>query len=132
MRTALASSGPAVAGSALTVTLALLTLLFASLGGNRSIGWTSALGVVVVVVCALVVLPAALVLCGRRLFWPVHPPRRGPRPLPPRPVGPHRAGRRRPPCRRRSGVRGGPGRLCPPHPGARLGLSDTEQVRVTS
>ena len=81
MRTALASGGPAVAGSAITVTLALLTLLFASLGGNRSIGWTSALGVVVVVVCALVVLPAALGPVRSRALLAVHPPRRGPRPL---------------------------------------------------
>ncbi len=132
MRTALASSGPAVAGSAVTVTLALLTLLFASLGGSRSIGWTSALGVVVVVVCALLVLPAALVLCGRRLFWPFIPR-----------AGDADLSHRGPWARIARAVVARPAAVAAASvavlvvlalgiSGARLGLSATEQFRVTS
>ena len=132
MRTALASSGPAVAGSAVTVILALLTLLFASLGGNRSIGWTSAVGVVVVLVCALVVLPAALVLCGRRLFWPFIP-RAGDADLSHR--GPW-ARIARAVVVRPAAVAAGAAAvlvvLALGISGARLGLSDTEQFRVRS
>lgn len=73
LRTAVAAAGGAVVGSAVTVTLSLLTLLLALSGSLRTVGWTSAVGVVVVLVCVLVVLPAALALCGRRVFWPFVP-----------------------------------------------------------
>ena len=53
--------------------LSLLTLLFAQLTGNRALGLPCAAGVVVAMVFALVVLPAALVLFGRGLFWPYVP-----------------------------------------------------------
>ncbi|MEP6799705.1 MAG: MMPL family transporter [Lapillicoccus sp.] len=73
LRLAVGSAGGAVIGSATTVTLSLLTLLLATGGDLRTIGWTSAVGVVVVLVSVLLVLPAALALCGRRLFWPFIP-----------------------------------------------------------
>ena len=73
LRLAVGSAGGAVIGSATTVTLSLLTLLLATSGNLRTIGWTSAVGVVVVLVSVLLVLPAALALCGRRLFWPFVP-----------------------------------------------------------
>ncbi|HET8971565.1 MAG TPA: MMPL family transporter, partial [Candidatus Nanopelagicales bacterium] len=73
MRRALRSGGPAIAGSALTVTLALLTLSVAVTGTTRTVGWTSAVGIVVVLLAALLVLPAALVVCGRGVFWPFVP-----------------------------------------------------------
>jgi len=73
LREAVSSAGGAIVGSALTVTLSLLTLLLAVSGSLRTIGWTSAVGVVVVLVSVIVVMPAALALCGRRLFWPFIP-----------------------------------------------------------
>lgn len=73
MRTAVRSAGPAIAASGGTVALSLATLLLAELSGNRALGAACAIGVVVAIAFALVVLPAALVVCGRGLFWPFVP-----------------------------------------------------------
>ena len=73
MAAALRGAGPAIIASGSTVVLSLLTLLFAQLTGNRALGLACAAGVVVAMVFALVVLPAALVLFGRGLFWPYVP-----------------------------------------------------------
>ncbi|MFB9376176.1 MMPL family transporter [Kineococcus gynurae] len=73
MRRALRGAGPAIAASASTVVLALLTLQFALSPSNRVLGTAAALGIVVAGLGALLVLPAALVVCGRRLFWPFVP-----------------------------------------------------------
>ncbi|MEV6304680.1 MMPL family transporter [Actinoplanes sp. NPDC051861] len=73
MAKALRGAGPAIAASAGTVILALLTLLLASLKTNAALGVTAAAGVAIAAVFALAVLPAALVVCGRGLFWPFVP-----------------------------------------------------------
>jgi RND superfamily putative drug exporter len=73
MAKALRGAGPAIIASGSTVTLALLTLLFAQLTGNRALGIACAVGIVIAMIFALVVLPAALVLFGRKLFWPYVP-----------------------------------------------------------
>ena len=73
MAKALRGAGPAIIASGSTVTLALLTLTFAELAGNRSLGIVCATGVVIAMISALVVLPAALVVFGRGLFWPFVP-----------------------------------------------------------
>ena len=73
MAKALRGAGPAIIASGSTVTLSLLTLVFAQLTGNRALGIACAVGIVVAMIFALVVLPAALVLFGRRLFWPYVP-----------------------------------------------------------
>ncbi|WP_445996884.1 MMPL family transporter [Okibacterium fritillariae] len=73
MFTAVTSAGPAIAASGGTVALSLITLLFAELSGNRALGFACAIGVVIAVLFALIVLPAALVVCGRGLFWPFIP-----------------------------------------------------------
>jgi RND superfamily putative drug exporter len=73
MRTAVRSAGPAIAASGGTVALSLATLLLAELSGNRALGFACAIGVLVAIAFALVVLPAALVVCGRGLFWPFVP-----------------------------------------------------------
>jgi len=73
MARALRGAGPAIIASGSTVTLSLLTLVFAQLEGNRALGIACATGVVVAMLFALVVLPAALVLFGRGLFWPYIP-----------------------------------------------------------
>ena len=73
MNKALRGVTPAVLASGGTVALALLTLLFAELGGNRSLGLVVAAGIVMAMFAALVVLPAAIVIFGRGLFWPFIP-----------------------------------------------------------
>jgi putative drug exporter of the RND superfamily len=73
MAQALRGAGPAIIASGSTVTLALLTLTLAELGGNRSLGLVCATGIVIAMIAALVVLPAALVVFGRGLFWPFVP-----------------------------------------------------------
>ncbi|RJK95388.1 MMPL family transporter [Vallicoccus soli] len=73
MRDALTGAGPAVLASAGTVVLSLLCLLAASLTFNRDIGLAGALGITVALVYALVVLPAALVVLPRGVFWPFVP-----------------------------------------------------------
>ena len=73
MARALSGAGPAIIASGSTVVLSLLTLAFAQLTGNRALGIACATGVVVAMLFALIVLPAALVLFGRGLFWPYVP-----------------------------------------------------------
>jgi len=73
MRRALRGAGPAIIASGSTVALALSTLLFAELAGNRALGLACAVGIVVAMIFALFVLPAALLLFGRGLFWPYVP-----------------------------------------------------------
>ncbi|MFY1637706.1 MMPL family transporter [Solwaraspora sp. WMMB335] len=73
LRRALGSAGPAVAASALTVVLSLLTLLAAILANDRAIGLAGAVGITTAALYALVVLPAGLSVCGRGLFWPFVP-----------------------------------------------------------
>jgi len=73
MARALRGAGPAIIASGGTVVLALLTLAFAQLEGNRALGIACATGVVVVMLFVLFVLPAALVQFGRGLFWPYVP-----------------------------------------------------------
>ncbi len=73
MRTAVSSAGPAIAASGGTVALSLLTLLLAELSSNRALGFACAIGVTIAILFALIVLPAALVACGRGLFWPFVP-----------------------------------------------------------
>ena len=73
MRAAVRGAGPAILASGGTVTLALLTLTLADLGGNRTLGLVCATGIIIAMISALLVLPAALVVFGRGLFWPFVP-----------------------------------------------------------
>lgn len=66
-------AGPAILASNATVVLALLTLLLSDLPSIRSLGALAACGLLVAAAFALLVLPAALAVCGRRLFWPFVP-----------------------------------------------------------
>ncbi|MFM6852062.1 MAG: MMPL family transporter, partial [Terrabacter sp.] len=70
MAHALARTTEAVLSSATTVVLGLLTLLLSSIPTTRGLGVACAVGVVIAAAFALVVLPAALVLFGRWVFWP--------------------------------------------------------------
>ncbi|MFI7589652.1 MMPL family transporter [Spongisporangium articulatum] len=73
MRAAVGSAGPAVLASGVTVVLALLTLLLAALKFDVAIGAAGAIGIAVALVYGLLVLPAALVVCPRGVFWPLVP-----------------------------------------------------------
>ncbi len=73
MAIALRGAGPAIIASGSTVALALATLLFGELSGNRSLGLAGAVGILVAMAYALLVLPAALVVFGRWIFWPIVP-----------------------------------------------------------
>lgn len=73
MAHALRRTTEAVLSSASTVVLGLLTLLLSAFPSTRGLGLACAVGVVVAAVFALVVLPAALVVFGRWIFWPKVP-----------------------------------------------------------
>ncbi|WP_328855925.1 MMPL family transporter [Williamsia herbipolensis] len=73
LRAAVRRAGPAVLASNVTVVLALLTLLFAALPSTRSLGASAAAGLLLAMAFALLVLPPALSLFGRKLFWPFIP-----------------------------------------------------------
>ena len=60
----------AVLSSATTVVLGLLTLLLSLVPTTRGLGLACAIGVVVAAGAVLLVLPSALVACGRWVFWP--------------------------------------------------------------
>lgn len=70
MAHALSRTFEAVLSSATTVVLGLLTLLLSAIPTTRGLGLACAVGVVIAATFALVVLPAALVLFGRWVFWP--------------------------------------------------------------
>ncbi|MGG5258437.1 MMPL family transporter [Phycicoccus avicenniae] len=73
MAHALRRTTEAVVSSASTVVLGLLTLLLSAFPATRGLGLACAVGVVVAAIFALVVLPAALVVFGRWVFWPKVP-----------------------------------------------------------
>ncbi|MFZ3570657.1 MMPL family transporter [Streptomyces sp. BH097] len=73
MRAALRGCGPAVLASSATVAAGLLCLLAADLNSSRGMGPLGAVGVLCALVAMLTLLPAVLVLLGRRVFWPLVP-----------------------------------------------------------
>jgi RND superfamily putative drug exporter len=77
MRVALRGAAPAIAASAATVVLGLLCLLASDLNSNRSLGPVAALGIVAALLAMTTLLPALLVVVGRRVFWPRIPQRTG-------------------------------------------------------
>ncbi len=64
---------PAIVASNLTVVLALGSLVLASIPGTRGLGLAAAAGLLVALVLVLTLLPAALAVSGRRIFWPFIP-----------------------------------------------------------
>ncbi len=76
MRVALTRAGPAIVASAGTVVAALLCLSFASVDSTAGLGPVGAMGVAVAALAMITLLPALLLLAGRRAFWPFVP-RRG-------------------------------------------------------
>lgn len=71
--TAWRRTGPAVLASNATVVLSLLTLVLAVVPGTRGLGIASAIGLIIALAAVLLVLPPALAVCGRVVFWPFVP-----------------------------------------------------------
>ena len=67
-----ASWEPIVAAGG-TVILGLLCLLVSDLGSNKALGPVGGVGIAFAIASALTFLPAALLLFGRRAFWPRRP-----------------------------------------------------------
>lgn len=76
-RAALAAAWRATVGAILasnvTVVLSLLTLALAVIPGNRGLGIAAAVGLLIALAAVLLVLPPALAVCGRKIFWPYVP-----------------------------------------------------------
>ncbi|MFE0860071.1 MMPL family transporter [Streptomyces rochei] len=81
MAAALRGCGPAVLASSGTVAAGLLCLLAADLNSSRGMGPLGTVGVLCALAAMLTLLPAILVLLGRRVFWPLVP-RHGSTPKP--------------------------------------------------
>lgn len=73
MAAALRGCGPAVVASSGTVAAGLLCLLAADLNSSRGMGPIAAVGVLCALFAMTTLLPAILVLLGRRVFWPLVP-----------------------------------------------------------
>lgn len=73
MRTALGRTAEPILASGSTVVLGVLTLLLSEQETNRALAVACATGVVLAMLAALLVLPAALVIFSRGLFWPFVP-----------------------------------------------------------
>jgi len=69
MRVALRGAGPAILASGLTVIAALLTLTLAEVNASAGLGPVGAMGVGLAMIAMLTMLPALLVIFGRRAFW---------------------------------------------------------------
>ncbi|WP_243740504.1 MMPL family transporter [Streptomyces sp. 8K308] len=73
MARALRGCAPALLASAGTVAAGLVCLLAADLNSSSGLGPVGAVGVLLALAVMLTLLPALLVLCGRRVFWPLIP-----------------------------------------------------------
>jgi putative drug exporter of the RND superfamily len=73
MRVAVRTAGPGIVASAGTVVAALLCLSLASVNSTAGLGPVGAMGVSVAALAMLTVLPALLLVGGRRAFWPYVP-----------------------------------------------------------
>lgn len=73
MRTAYRTSAEPILASGMTVILGLLCLLLSDLASISGLGPVGALGVAGAMLSSLTLLPAALLLLGRRVFWPFPP-----------------------------------------------------------
>jgi len=73
MQLALGTAGPAILFSGLTVIAALLVLLLAEVNGTAGLGPIGAMGILLAMTFMVTLLPALLVVFGRRAFWPFVP-----------------------------------------------------------
>lgn len=78
MAIALRRAGPAILASGATNIAALAVLALAEVNGTAGLGPVGATGIAVALVAMLTILPALLVIGGRRAFWPFVPHYRAP------------------------------------------------------
>ena len=71
MSAAMGKVAPSITGSAATTIVAMLLLLFSMSGSFKTMGPMLALAVAVVLISGLTVLPAAIVLMSKWVFWPL-------------------------------------------------------------
>ncbi len=70
MKVALRGAVPPILASSATVVLGVLCLLASELSSNRGLGPVAAIGVACAAVTMVLLLPALLLILGRRVFWP--------------------------------------------------------------
>jgi RND superfamily putative drug exporter len=73
MALALHRAGPAIIASAATVVIGMLCLSFAELNSTAGMGPVLAIGIAVGMLAMLTLLPAMMVIVGRKVFWPLTP-----------------------------------------------------------
>jgi RND superfamily putative drug exporter len=73
MAVALRQAAPAILASGGTVMLGLACLLAADLNSNRSLGPAGIVGIASALLLTLTLLPALLLIAGRKVFWPFVP-----------------------------------------------------------
>ena len=73
MRIAVRQAAPAIVASAGTVVAALLCLSVAEVNTTAGLGPVGAMGIAVAALAMLTLLPALLLIGGRRAFWPFVP-----------------------------------------------------------
>ncbi|MEY3029257.1 MAG: hypothetical protein RL198_654, partial [Actinomycetota bacterium] len=73
MKQAYRGAAPAILASGSTVAISLSLLLLAEIESRQVLGLVSAVGIVIAMVAGLLVLPAAMVIFGRWIFWPLIP-----------------------------------------------------------
>ncbi len=73
MKVAYRGTAEPILASGTTVILGLMCLLFSGLGSLQGLGPVGSLGVAAAMLAALTFLPAALLLLGRKAFWPFMP-----------------------------------------------------------
>lgn len=73
MRVSVRGAGPAILASGSTVAVALALLLLAEIEGRQVLGLVSAVGIVIAMIAGLLILPSALVIFPRGIFWPLVP-----------------------------------------------------------
>ena len=73
LRTAWLRTIPTILGANVTVVLSLLTLVVAVVPSTRGVGVIAAIGLLIAVVMVMTLLPAALAVVGRGIFWPLIP-----------------------------------------------------------
>ncbi len=73
MAKAVRGTGPAILASGGTVLIVMAVLLFAHLDSSRALGLAGVVGIAVAMISGLIVLPFALVIWPRWIFWPLTP-----------------------------------------------------------
>ncbi len=73
MAKALRKAGPTILASSLIVVCAMLSLLLSDLRSNQALAVVGALSIGFVAIASATLLPALMVACGRRAFWPLIP-----------------------------------------------------------